>query len=448
MADDVSQPIITTTKYWEFHHPSSHCQSSTNAIPWLICIIALTAAWTFLLGATDIRRRLRNRYGRFAEPWGFSPQIVAIFGSLFLQLAMTLAMAQILRGPPHPATSRNSFGMALGVWMIRPLPACVVSVISFMSLSTYQANAMEIQATELLYGLGAGYFYVDINRKVQVASAVLKQPQVSGAAAAPTVTNTLLATVSISIVPTSTVGIPALTTSATTSPGGLVVSPDRTCGSKGRFTCLGSSWGSCCSVSGYCGSESDYCTGGCQPDFGTCDPPSRRRDTFTDRACGVGSGASCLGSQWGNCCSAFSLCGGNETYCGEGCQPEFGECSVTAPPPISLVSGGVTDARKFLTAMRVGAVLGLIVWVLSLAFVLALCLLRWTSFPVTSESVHRLQAFCVFLSLGRIIVGFLLWSSALKLDPGAFCPNERTVTGVTVLWAFVPALDHFWRALY
>lgn len=190
MADDVSQPIITTTKYWEFHHPSSHCQSSTNAIPWLICIIALTAAWTFLLGATDIRRRLRNRYGRFAEPWGFSPQIVAIFGSLFLQLAMTLAMAQILRGPPHPATSRNSFGMALGVWMIRPLPACVVSVISFMSLSTYQANAMEIQATELLYGLGAGYFYVDINRKVQVASAVLKQPQVSGAAAAPTVTNT------------------------------------------------------------------------------------------------------------------------------------------------------------------------------------------------------------------------------------------------------------------
>ena len=120
---------------------------------------------------------------------------------------------------------------------------------------------------------------------------------------------------------------------------------------------------------------------------------------------------------------------------------------MTVPPPISLVSNDVTDAQKFLTAMRVGAVLGLIVWVLSLAFVLALCLLRRTSFPATSESV-RLQAFCVLLSLGRIIVGFLLWSSALKLDPGAFCPDEKTITGLTVLWAFVPALDHFWRALY
>ena len=368
MADDVSQFTITTTKYWQFHHPSGHCQSSTNAIPWLICIIVLTAAWTFLLGATDIRRRLRNRYGRFANPWGFSSRTVVILGSLFLQLAMTLATAQMLRGPPHPATSRNSFGMALGVWMIRPLPACVVSVMSFMSLSTYQANAMEIQATELLYGLGAGYFFVDINRKVQVASAVLKRPLA--------------------------VGAPAPTTSATTSPGGLIASPDRTCGSKGRFTCIGSSRGSCCSVYGYCGNWSDYCTGGCQPDFGTCHPPSRRRDTSIDRACGVGSGASCLGSQWGNCCSAFSFCGGNETYCGEGCQPEFGECSVTAPPPISFGSNDVTDTQKFLTAMRVGAVLGLIVWVFSLAFVLVLCLLRWTNFPAMSESVHRLQALC------------------------------------------------------
>jgi hypothetical protein len=60
------------------------------------------------------------------------------------------------------------------------------------------------------------------------------------------------------------------------------ISPDGTCG--GDDTCVGSRWGRCCSEHGYCGGSVDYCGDGCQPDFGECDddggrPPSSPNST-------------------------------------------------------------------------------------------------------------------------------------------------------------------------
>ncbi|KAL8725417.1 MAG: hypothetical protein Q9166_007374 [cf. Caloplaca sp. 2 TL-2023] len=62
------------------------------------------------------------------------------------------------------------------------------------------------------------------------------------------------------------------------------ITPDATCGGAKGYTCLGSSFGNCCSVNGWCGSTSAYCGTGCQPGFGTCGsgtPPSTTSTTKT-----------------------------------------------------------------------------------------------------------------------------------------------------------------------
>lgn len=55
-----------------------------------------------------------------------------------------------------------------------------------------------------------------------------------------------------------------------TGDGSAVVSTDGSCGGSVGQTCLGSEFGDCCSQYGYCGSISAYCGTGCQSDYGTC----------------------------------------------------------------------------------------------------------------------------------------------------------------------------------
>ncbi|CAL8575991.1 hypothetical protein XPA_001885 [Xanthoria parietina] len=59
------------------------------------------------------------------------------------------------------------------------------------------------------------------------------------------------------------------------------VSPDATCGGTKGYTCLGSSFGNCCSPNGWCGSTSAYCGNGCQTAFGSCgtNPPPMTTST-------------------------------------------------------------------------------------------------------------------------------------------------------------------------
>ncbi|KAL8378118.1 hypothetical protein RB595_008701 [Gaeumannomyces hyphopodioides] len=51
---------------------------------------------------------------------------------------------------------------------------------------------------------------------------------------------------------------------------GARVSQEGNCGGKRGPTCLGSEFGDCCSQYGWCGSTSAYCDAGCQPGFGKC----------------------------------------------------------------------------------------------------------------------------------------------------------------------------------
>ncbi|KAK7528845.1 uncharacterized protein IWZ02DRAFT_440166, partial [Phyllosticta citriasiana] len=166
--------------------------------------------------------------------------------------------------------------------------------------------------------------------------------------------------------PTSTLPVNSKTT--TTSP---VVTPtgisqDATCGGTTGNTCLGSSFGNCCSVNGWCGSTSDYCADGCQVQFGNCSgssgpvsnvsvsamstplstpsgsgsasAPTGTRQVTPDGSCGGTKGYTCLNSGFGNCCSQYGYCGSTSDYCGSTCQSGFGTCGSSSQVSNSISS--------------------------------------------------------------------------------------------------------------
>lgn len=107
------------------------------------------------------------------------------------------------------------------------------------------------------------------------------------------------------------------------------VSTDGKCGAASATgaSCIGSTFGDCCSVKGNCGKTAAYCAAAnlCQPKFGTCNP------TTTDGKCGSASTtrASCIGGTFGNCCSVKGNCGSTAAFCATAnlCQPMFGTCT-------------------------------------------------------------------------------------------------------------------------
>lgn len=109
------------------------------------------------------------------------------------------------------------------------------------------------------------------------------------------------------------------------------LSPDNTCGNlfngnnKG-YTCdpKSANGGPCCSAYGYCGTSASYCGAGCQKNFGTCSGSDSLPPLNPDQ-CGPQNGNSKCGS--GQCCSTNGWCGNSTAYCGAGCQTGFGDCS-------------------------------------------------------------------------------------------------------------------------
>ncbi|KAL6705783.1 hypothetical protein ACN47E_006421 [Coniothyrium glycines] len=151
---------------------------------------------------------------------------------------------------------------------------------------------------------------------------------------------------------TATSATKAATAPASTST--KKVTTDATCGGTNGYTCLGSTFGNCCSSSGYCGTTDAYCGTGCQSAFGNCGSnsvavssavktsvaasstkaaasatPSATKKVSTDATCGGTNGYTCQGSSFGNCCSTSGYCGSTTAYCGTGCQGAFGSCTGT-----------------------------------------------------------------------------------------------------------------------
>ena len=194
------------------------------------------------------------------------------------------------------------------------------------------------------------------------SSSIRKTPEVSfgilssGAAYVPpppvpnTTTSASSTSTASSTVSKSTASTTSSSKPTTTTPAALPTSTDGKCGANGA-TCKGSTFGNCCSVKGNCGSTLAFCgvSNLCQPGFGTCTPVS------TDGKCGSASstGAMCLGSTFGNCCSVKGNCGSTPAFCGTTnlCQPGFGTCT-----PVS--TDGKCGSASTVGAMCLGSSFG------------------------------------------------------------------------------------------
>ncbi|KAK8189685.1 hypothetical protein BKA81DRAFT_275546, partial [Phyllosticta paracitricarpa] len=86
------------------------------------------------------------------------------------------------------------------------------------------------------------------------------------------------------------------------------------------------------------GNDDPWCGDGCQPEYGNCsatstNPPRPPTSSipFPDGACGpTYGGQTCANS---TCCSEWGFCGIGDGYCGAGCQAAFGQCNSGAHFP-------------------------------------------------------------------------------------------------------------------
>jgi hypothetical protein len=138
--------------------------------------------------------------------------------------------------------------------------------------------------------------------------------------------------------PASSTASPPSSSTGGVAPAPTAISFEGTCGGNTGMTCLGSTFGNCCSVNGWCGSTSAYCSAGCQSRFGSCSDgqsapgaqpssPSGSKVSL-DGSCAGTTGQTCQGSTFGNCCSHAGWCGKTDDYCKSGCQLGFGTCAV------------------------------------------------------------------------------------------------------------------------
>ncbi|GAB7346819.1 hypothetical protein MBLNU459_g1915t1 [Dothideomycetes sp. NU459] len=63
----------------------------------------------------------------------------------------------------------------------------------------------------------------------------------------------------------------------------------------------------------------------------------------TDGACGTG--VTCQGSTFGNCCSSHGWCGQSSDYCDAGCNSQFGSCGATVKSRKAASDFGISDHR-------------------------------------------------------------------------------------------------------
>ncbi|KAF4119726.1 chitin deacetylase [Geosmithia morbida] len=75
------------------------------------------------------------------------------------------------------------------------------------------------------------------------------------------------------------------------------------------------------------GSTSAYCDGGCQSDYGSCNAWNGETIVSENGFCGASTHQTCLGSSFGDCCSTYGHCGNTDAYCATGCQPDWGSCN-------------------------------------------------------------------------------------------------------------------------
>lgn len=157
----------------------------------------------------------------------------------------------------------------------------------------------------------------------------------------------------------------------------------------------------CCSEFGYCGNDDTYCAqiAGCQSAYGLCDgeplpstssttttstipittPSSSTTTTSSTSSVSStapatsttppytgpfqvsqdgmwGNDTTCAGSRFGSCCSEFYYCGSGSSFCGVGCQAQFGSCGVPGGSSTVTVTSTVTMTSSITVSVGSGTI--------------------------------------------------------------------------------------------
>src|SRR5438034_5371508 len=143
--------IADVVRFWRIHQRDGKCQTSPATLLWFVSFFVFAAAWSFILGASDVRKYIKRRAKFFSSTRDVRLRVaLTVGGSLLLQLGISVATAQMLRNASHADLSSPAPPLSgpLIVWFIRPLPATVVSLTGLISPTTYMKNGLEIQFVE------------------------------------------------------------------------------------------------------------------------------------------------------------------------------------------------------------------------------------------------------------------------------------------------------------
>ncbi|KAJ8110503.1 hypothetical protein OPT61_g6675 [Boeremia exigua] len=126
------------------------------------------------------------------------------------------------------------------------------------------------------------------------------------------------------------------------------------CPGSGLGDCC-SPYGWCGSSDSHCGAGCQNAFGVCSgpTPTGTAPLPTSTLKVSLNGACGGSTGQTCLGSTFGSCCSEYGFCGSGEIYCAGACQPTFGTCN-TSPAKRSAPKGNLRAASFAAVKRSVG----------------------------------------------------------------------------------------------
>ncbi|CAI6335761.1 unnamed protein product [Periconia digitata] len=94
----------------------------------------------------------------------------------------------------------------------------------------------------------------------------------------------------------------------------------------------------CQSLFGACGSASLSSSSNSAPSLTSSPVPTATAPSAisTDGSCGGTKGYTCVGSTFGDCCSSYGWCGSSSLHCDAGCQNVFGICPNSVSNPVSI----------------------------------------------------------------------------------------------------------------
>ncbi|ETS83464.1 hypothetical protein PFICI_05340 [Pestalotiopsis fici W106-1] len=87
---------------------------------------------------------------------------------------------------------------------------------------------------------------------------------------------------------------------------------------------------------------------------GTGTDPSPTGGLVVSEEGDCGNGVTCLGSEFGNCCSQYGFCGNTTDYCGKGCQPAFGSGCLGASSSVSTTTSATATTTSPSTTTSTG----------------------------------------------------------------------------------------------